>query len=138
MLSSEPGIFRVKSAVYKEIRDSINESRKIQAIKTLRSAVGCGLKEAKFAIDRMCDEINHVSPGRAHPEARKVISGPSILKVTLDYGDGPVELNIEGMQLRALTELQDIGLESCNHMLHLVDVFNAISEGHDVHIRRVY
>ena len=68
-------------------------------------------------------------------DGRRVICGPEVLKIVLDYGDGPVELDIEGMQLRALKELHTIGLDACAHMLQLVDVFRAIEDGKKVEIQ---
>tara|TARA_B100001123_G_scaffold451191_1_gene628247 strand:- start:1328 stop:1747 length:420 start_codon:yes stop_codon:yes gene_type:complete len=135
---ASPGVLRVKTETFKDIRDLLTSNRKIQAIKLLRSELSISLKEAKFAIDRLQAEMGGTATGLDYSHAKKLLTGPAVLNVTLDYGDGPVELDVEGMQLRALTELQTIGIESCNHMLHLVDVFKAISDGHQVYIRKSY
>ena len=64
----------------------------------------------------------------------QVVSSPVIIAVTLDYGDGPIQVDLEEMQIRALTQLPSIGIDACAHMLDLVEVFNAISEGKKVGI----
>ena len=56
--------------------------------------------------------------------------------MTLDYGDGPVELDLEGMQIKALSEMHAVGLDACADMLEMVDVFKAISEGEKVVVVR--
>lgn len=114
----------VPPKVYREIVDLLAKKQKIQAIKVLRRENGLGLKDAKFAIDRMCD------PSLTnHPQ---LTASPAIISVTLDYGDGPIQVDLEEMQIRALTQLPSIGIDACAHMLDLVDVFNAISEGKKV------
>ena len=117
----------VPPKVYRGIVDLLANKQKIQAIKLLRKEIpGHGLKDAKLAIDRMCD------PSLTnHP---RVVASPVIVAVTLDYGDGPIQVDLEEMQIRTLTQLPSIGIDACAHMLDLVDVFNAISEGKKVGI----
>jgi len=129
--------FRVNSTTYHDICDHIHNNKKILAIKTLRTAAACGLKEAKMAIDMLCIKLDPSKQGTNqdyYKRCPRILTGPTIMTVKLDYGDGPVELDIEGMQLRALTELQRVGLHACKDMLGLVDIFIAISEGKEVTI----
>jgi hypothetical protein len=132
-------ILRVSTQEYQQIVDYLKSNSTIKAIKFLRGIIPNGsLKEAKWAIDLLKSELLHGQQGVAHinadVNAKKIVCGPSILSLTLDYGQGPVKLDIEGMQLHALTELHTIGIEACIHMLHLVDIFKAISDGKDVKV----
>ena len=118
--------FVVPPKTYRELTDLLADRQKIQAIKLLRNHLGLGLREAKLAIDRMGDPSLTSNP--------QVVSSPVIIAVTLDYGDGPIQVDLEEMQIRALTQLPSIGIDACAHMLDLVEVFNAISEGKKVGI----
>jgi hypothetical protein len=133
-MSDGKEFIRLTAVEYRNVMTFLKEGKHIQAIKLVRNGAlhsDVGLKIAKYAVDRLRHE--QVDPTRTFPsEARKIITGPEILKVTLDYGDGPIELDIEGMQMRALTELQNIGLEACADMLQLVDVFRAMAAGKKV------
>ena len=126
-------VLRMSTAAYGEAVDCLKGGHRIRAIKTIRAATNCGLRVAKLATERLAYE-RQLTAHIPDDDAMRIISGPRILKVTLDYGSGPIELDIEGMQLRALTELQTVGLEECSHMLHLVDIFKAITEGRNVFI----
>ena len=126
-------MLRLSRERYHEVLNYLKTGKKIQAIKVVKSENGCGLKEAKLAIDRL--QIERCGgKGVVSPEAQSIICGPRILVVRLDYGDGPVELDVEAMELRALTELGCIGLDACTHMLDIVDVFKAINEGKKITI----
>jgi hypothetical protein len=124
---------RISTTSYQEMMQHLKENRKIQAIKIVRGSAGCGLKDAKHAVDRLYHEKFNNTRSYS-PEAKRLITGPQVVSVTLDYGDGPIELDIEGMQMRALTELQYIGLDACADMLHLVDIFRAITDGKSIEI----
>ena len=130
---SNLGVLRVTTPVYKDILSNIGNGNKIAAIKVLRHATNVGLKDAKWAVERLAYE-KYGGKRKPSKSALKVISGPIVIKVVLDYGDGPIELDVEGMQLKALTDLQCVGLGECAHMLGLVDVFEAISAGKKVYI----
>ena len=123
-MQSKPLI--VTPQTYRDIVKSIEGGQKIQAIKTLKDSFDprLPLKEAKHAIDRMCNPSLTNNP--------RVICSPAVVAVTLDYGDGPIQLNLEEMQIKVLTQLPSIGIEACAHMLDLVEVFKAISEGKKV------
>ena len=116
--------FVVPPKIYRELVDLLADRKKIQAIKMLRSHLELGLREAKLAIDRMGNPSLTSNP--------QVVSSPVIIAVTLDYGDGPIQVDLEEMQIRALTQLPSIGINACAHMLDLVEVFKAISEGKKV------
>lgn len=119
-------VIRTSASTYREIVACVNNGKKIQAIKLLRRETGLGLKEAKYGIDRMCDPSLSDYP--------LVTAMPHVLAVTLDFGDGPLQLDIENMQLNMLTKLPHLGLQACAEMLELVDVFNALNDGKKIRI----
>ena len=126
--------------LYRQVLNFLKDGRKINAIKALREGIAdtnaqVGLKEAKLAVEKLAHDkaIPDIRSGD-HPDAMTIVSGPKIIKVVLDYGDGPVELDLEGMQIKALSEMHAIGLDACADMLEMVDVFKAISEGKKVEI----
>ena len=126
--------------LYRQVLNFLKDGRKINAIKALREGVAdinahVGLKEAKLAVEKLAhDKAIPDIRSADHPDAMIIVSGPRIIKVVLDYGDGPVELDLEGMQIKALSEMHAIGLDACADMLEMVDVFKAISEGEKVQI----
>ena len=122
--------FRVNGTTYSNVVSSLKGRKKIQAIKDLRNDVGCGLKEAKLAVERLACELgigDH--PPESLTRGAKIICGPVIKSMVVDYGTGNVELDLEEMQLRALMEMQSIGLDACRDILTLVDTLTAFSEG---------
>ena len=130
----------VSPLLHRKVLDFLEEGRKISAIKALREGVAdfnaqVGLKEAKLAVEKLAHD-RAIPDIRAedHPDAMIIVSGPKIVKVVLDYGDGPVELDLEGMQIKALSEMHAIGLDACADMLEMADVFRAISAGEKVQV----
>jgi len=131
---SDTNILRVYSADFEAIIAALESGHKIQAIKKLRDSTRpkCGLKEAKWAVERLACERG-LTPGRhPEPDAFRIVCGPVIRKMILNYGHGDVELDLEGMQLKALMDMQTIGLDACRDILNLVDVLTAFSEGEGI------
>tara|TARA_Y100000034_G_C6874303_1_gene399583 strand:- start:1171 stop:1608 length:438 start_codon:yes stop_codon:yes gene_type:complete len=128
----------VAPLIYNKVLDYLDTGRKINAIKALREGAApksLGLKEAKHAVEKLAhDRAMTGVRGVDHPDAMIIVSGPRIVKVTLDYGDGPVDLDLENMQIKALSEMHAVGLDACADMLDMVDVFKAISEGREVRV----
>ena len=135
-------IIRIDSNTKQQIVASIIAGRKIQAIKILKTEGNkwlptekIGLREAKLAVERLMVEIGRANPGvRAHPEAPRIKCGPQIKQVVFDFGTGDIAVNLEEMQMTALMEMQNIGLDSCKEILDLVEVFKAIEEGKEIKI----
>jgi len=130
----------VSGEIYHQIRDDLSNEKKIAAIKKLRAAVRgpddkpMGLREAKVAVERMLhDNFDKNYPGAAK-EGAKIMAGPIISEIVCDFGDGPITVDVEEMQLKALTQLETIGLEACGRMLELCQVIKAFSEGRRVGI----
>jgi len=122
--------FRITSSLYREIIKNLENSKKIAAIKALRTATGAGLKDAKFAIERLDHEKcgGHYSSAVVR-EGHKIYVGPAIKKITLDYGQGDIIVDLEGMQMMTLMEMQETGLDVCREVLDFIGVLNAYSAG---------
>ena len=124
-------IFTINPSIYSQIKEHLTSSqpRKIAAIKALRKETSSGLKEAKDAIEK----LQHDQFGGHYPNASKeghqIIVGPLIKRVVVDYGDGEIEVDLESMELRALMEMQSIGLDACAEILDLVEALKAYAKG---------
>ena len=135
------GVMIVPSDVYREIRAHLRKDKKIQAIKMLRTAakpapgdLAISLREAKQAVER----LQHEDYNKNYPEAAKsgarIMAGPIISEIVCDFGDGPITIDVEGMQLKALVQLETLGLEACGRMLELCQVIKAFADGKRVGI----
>jgi hypothetical protein len=107
--------FRVPSKVIKEIRECLSRGQTIQAIKALRDGAGCGLVEAKAAVERFAGKT---------PEGPRILPLIRVKSITLDSEDGDLTVDMEGLQLMGLMHLQTLGLDECRHILGLVDVLD--------------
>jgi hypothetical protein len=128
----------ISPLLHRQVLNHLKEGRKINAIKALREGAAphrIGLKDAKRAVEKLAHD-RAIPDVRCedHPDAMIIVSGPRIVKVILDYGEGPVELDLEGMQIKALSEMHAVGLDACADMLEMVDVFKAISDGEKVQV----
>tara|TARA_Y100001963_G_C6734846_1_gene425835 strand:+ start:260 stop:637 length:378 start_codon:yes stop_codon:yes gene_type:complete len=109
-------MLRVPAHVINEIDDAISSRKKIQAIKILRNAAGCGLKEAKLAIDRREGKTNR-------SDAPSIGALVSIKSVTIDMGDGngSVVLDLDAMNMMTLVGMKSLGIEETRRVLDLHD-----------------
>lgn len=118
---------------------------KIAAIKVVRDAKrhtytpndgtgitrsGVGLAEAKEAVELLMAERGMLTPegkpcvAPSDPRAR-IIPFQPIQKITVDMGSGPVEVDLDGMSLQFLGEMNRIPL---SEVAALVDLYNRVSE----------
>lgn len=117
---------------------------KIEAIRVVRDASrhrtadpfsgkdrpGVGLKEAKEAVELLMVELGVVgsdgTPATApvNPSAHVVPFQP-IKKITVDMGSGPVEVDLDGMSLQFLGQMNTIPL---SEVAALVDLYNRVNE----------
>jgi hypothetical protein len=125
--------------VLNEIKNDLDSSspKKIAAIKRLRSATQIDLRTAKYAIERLQQEEFGGTYPQAMIEGKKLITSPLVKKIVVDMGDGEIEVDLEGLQMRALSDLQAIGLEACGRILDLVDILQAFSRGEKVQVAEV-
>tara|TARA_Y100000310_G_C20652110_1_gene799989 strand:- start:768 stop:1205 length:438 start_codon:yes stop_codon:yes gene_type:complete len=127
---------RISAANYRQVVKYAKESKKIAAVKLIRNkgfmntnVEGIGLKEAKLAAERLMHEFDISHYPDAATRGPKIFAGPVIKKMTVDFGDGEFEVDVEGMEIIALRELQKIGLEACGDILDLIGALRAFSEG---------
>jgi hypothetical protein len=125
---------KVNGKVYNQVLEHLNKGKKIAAIKALRSDSGSGLKEAKNAIERLMYERTGESfkTHEIHQEAPRIIVGPVIKKLILDFGEGDIEVDLETMQMMTLMQLQKVGLDACGEILDLVDTLKAFANGQKI------
>ena len=131
---------QVSPDVYRDVVRKLDPNQgggtqKINAIKTLRNGVKghLGLREAKRAVERISYEMFNGSTV-PQPDDPRVFAGPRLKRLTVDMGDGDIEVDLEAMQLIALMKLQEVGLDACREILHLVDVLQAFSAGKQIAI----
>tara|TARA_B100000700_G_scaffold324626_1_gene431263 strand:+ start:182 stop:592 length:411 start_codon:yes stop_codon:yes gene_type:complete len=128
-------ILRIRRSTYNSLIEWLDDSspKKIAAIKAVRSETKCGLREAKEAVELFAYEkgfTNH-KPTTEH----RIHVGPIIKKMVVDYGSGEVAVDLESMELKALMEMQTIGIDACSDILNLVSVLKAYEEGRDIYAR---
>ena len=124
--------FRVSALAYNKIMSDLGHSggpKKISAIKILRKETNAGLKEAKEAIEKIQHEEFGGNYPHASSTARPVFAGPAIKKLIVDFGQGDIEVDLEEMQMKALMEMQIIGLDAARDILDLVEALEAYSSG---------
>ncbi len=128
----------VSPAGFAEMRDNLQNDKKIAAIKALRAGASpppgertISLRDAKLAVERYASE-NTNWKGTVSSDAKKIVAGPFVKEIICDFGDGLVTIDVEAMELKALSQLESIGLEACGRMLELCQVIKAFSEGKSV------
>lgn len=124
-------------------------SKKIDAIKVVRSAsrhatpdsfdptkmrTGVGLKEAKEAVELLMADLGMKTPDGtpaprpSNPSARIVPFQP-IKKIVCDFGEGEIELDMEGVSLRVLSGLTDT--VRIKDALALIDLYKRVKDWED-------
>jgi len=102
------------------------KQQKIQAIKLLRLETQCGLKEAKQAVERKFQR-----PGNKYPhssEAYDIRPLMAIKSITVDFGEGDVNLDLEGLQMMTLVNMTQIGLSEVRRILDLHELIKGWEE----------
>jgi hypothetical protein len=111
----------------------MNDDKKIMAIKYVRqngNAVPANqdlanpshptLGEAKDAVEMLVDSYPWDNLNR--PPRAVIGAGFKVKKLVVDIaGEGEVELDLEGLQLRFLQDLDSIGLSEVQHLLELTE-----------------
>ena len=106
---------RVTTEALKQIDAALAAGKKIQAIKILRSATAAGLRDAKQAIDKY---TGYAGAGEAM-DIRPLVS---IKSVTVDMGEGKVELSLDELNMMTLVGMQKIGIDETRRVLDLHDM----------------
>jgi hypothetical protein len=143
---------KVNTSQLAAIDEHLRNGRKIDAIKHLRDLIrppgvgphglpqpsSVGLKEAKEAVERREWDLDmHAAdPGTGQVVRRgrtdggsKIILRQPIRRIICDFGDGEVELDMDGLSLRSLMGLN--GSIGINDALELVDLYKRIKEWDD-------
>jgi hypothetical protein len=120
----------IDAATYRKIKTLLFNSghppKKIQAIKLLRQGRGLSLREAKDAIEWELG-ANHKQTNREF--SAKIISQPRIIDLTCDFGDGPVTVSLEDMELTGMMNLERFGVDACMEVVDLVSTLTAYAHG---------
>lgn len=125
------------TAGIQEMRAALLEHKKIAAIKALRRTAtpddpelkSIGLRDAKLAVERYWNEELGDTSQPVVRDARRIVCAPIIKEIVCDWGDGALTVDVEAMELKALTQLQSIGLDQCARMLELCQAIKAFGEG---------
>lgn len=120
--------------------------KKIEAIKVVRAASrhstpdsfdpskmrsGVGLKEAKEAVELLMSDLGMRTPDGtpaprpSNPSARIVPFQP-IKRIVCDFGEGEIELDMEGVSLRVLSGLTDT--VRIKDALALIDLYKRVKD----------
>ena len=125
----------VPPQILNEIHALASSNKKIASIKLLRSNALRGkldLRTAKWAVERLMHEAGIHNHPEAMREGEAIASSPIIKSMTCDWGSGPFEVDLETMQMKALMDMQTIGLDSVRQVLHLIEILEAFSEGRKI------
>ena len=88
------------------------------------------LRDSKFAIERFVDEQSGATTlNDTRPPIRIRMS---IHGVIVDVGDGKVEIDLDELQLRGLSQINDIGISELSRILDLVEFLSAWSTHQDI------
>jgi hypothetical protein len=123
--------FQVSAITYAQLREHLDCSspKKIAAIKLLRTETACNLRDAKEAVEKLQNDHFGGNYSHASKVGTLIFVGPTIKKLVVDFGDGDIEVDLEEMQMRALMQMQTIGLDAARDILELVEALEAYSAG---------
>ena len=104
--------FRLPGHVIAEVESLVRKQQRIAAIKLLRTHTGCSLSEGKAAVERL--------EGR-QPDGPQLLPFLEIKSMVINTGDGEVTVDLEGLQLMGLMQLERLGLDECRRVLDLAE-----------------
>jgi len=143
---------KVNTSQLAVIDGHLRGGRKIDAIKALRDTAAppgkdqfgyqlpsrIGLKDAKEAVERREWELDiHAADPETGQVVRrgrtdggsKIVQRQPIRRIICDFGDGEVELDMDGLSLRSMTGLNgSIGIDDA---LELIDLYKRIKDWDD-------
>ena len=114
--------FRMSAQALNEVHELVRKGQRIAAIKIIRTHTGCGLAEGKAAVERL--EGNQ-------PQGPQLLPFLDIKSIVISTGDGDVTVDIEGLQLMGLMNLERLGLDECRRILDLVQRIEDWRDGKD-------
>ena len=117
----------VSAQIFEDINMHVRNKEVIKAVKALRSGVpDCRLKDLKAAIDR---KMGRRSDG---PLIRMITT---IKSLTINVGEGDIELDLEELQLKALSNIKELGIVEIRRILDLQEILTAWDEGKKIIIQ---
>lgn len=112
-----------------ELDSFLDNKKKIAAIKYIRTLKNGpkSLKDAKHTVDNYIAE--RAGPGFATDFSfgYKVVCAPVIKKIVCDFGRGDIEVDLESLEIRVLSELHVLGVDACGQILELVNALKDFS-----------
>lgn len=108
--------FRMPTQAIREAEELVRTNQRIQAIKLIRTHARCGLAEAKAAVERL---------EGCCPNGPKLLPFLEIKSMVITTGEGDLTVDLEGLQLMGLMNLEKLGLEECRRILDLVGAIEA-------------
>jgi len=117
--------FYVRADKYYEIVQSLRNSRKIQAIKTLRDVTGCQLRAAKLACENLGRRVVENAGNTAFNSfpinhEYDVEMRSMITKVTMVVGEGEVEVDLDTAQFYVMKDLGKVPLAETRRLTTLL------------------
>ena len=125
-----------------KMREHLSLGQKIKAIKLFRNSAQqhmeptISLRVAKHSVENYWYNVlgKPLPPGTPagsmqFESALQILAGPLIKEIIVDFGNGPCTVDVEAMELKALTQLESIGLEACGRILELCHVIQAFADG---------
>lgn len=123
-----------------DVKNDLTNGKKISAIKKVRNnskPKPRGLKEAKFAVERLEAEMGLKPMSQVSPEAQAIRPNTLIRSVKFDLNGGELEVDLDQMEMRALMGLDTLGLNEVARILDLVKILKAFSNGTNIRIDSV-
>jgi len=108
--------FRMPTQAIHEVEALVRTQQRIAAIKLIRTHTGCGLAEGRAAVERIEGNL---------PNGPRLLPFLEIKSIVVNAGDGEVTVDLEGLQLMGLMQLEKLGLQECRRILDLVAAIEA-------------
>ncbi len=138
-------IIRISSVDYRIAQDLlVNQNKKIGCIKHVR-ATGfmykdgtlqekIGLKEAKEAVEHEWQATIHPPTNWAQNRqpCAMLSMTPRIKRVVIDCGDGEMELDLDGLQLRLLDGLSELPIQVIAPAMELMQALRDFDDGKSI------
>ena len=126
--------------ILSDVKNDLANGKKISAIKKVRNnskPKPRGLKEAKYAVERLEAEMGLKPMSQVSPDAQAIRPNTLIKSVKFELNGGELEVDLDQMEMRALMGLDSLGIDEVSRILDLVKILKAFSNGTNIHIGSV-
>ena len=119
-IDHEAKLLRVSAECLRQLKILMDDSKvqKIAAIKLLRNETKCGLREAKIAIEKYFPGQNRNPP---QADAYSIVPLITVKSITVDIGEGDVAVDLEGLHMLTLMNMNSIGMDEVRRVIELHD-----------------